>query len=366
MSIYKRGRIYWYKFTFNGEAIRESTRPKNQVVARNMESAHRTSLAKGEVGIRDKKQSLTLAKFCDERFEPWAKSTFEKNSPKTWLDFYRVGIRTIKNYKPLSGLRLDEITSERASEFSAYRQSQGLQVSTVNSSLRVLRRMLRLAVEWGELDSVPKIKRLPGERHRERVVTPEEEARYLAAGTQQLGAIATLLVDSGMRPEECYRLRWESITWTNGRNGTFLVTHGKTAAARRVLPMTPRVRMILEARWESAGRPADGWIWPAPTKRGHVEPSSLKKQHRARLSTSPKCVPSCFTACATRFSHVWESLAVTHGLWHASRDTVRLRFLAATCTLPRMPCWMPWNAWVGTKLGTLANCPMQGTVLECC
>jgi hypothetical protein len=22
MSIYKRGRIYWYKFTFNGEAIR--------------------------------------------------------------------------------------------------------------------------------------------------------------------------------------------------------------------------------------------------------------------------------------------------------------------------------------------------------
>ena len=62
-----------------------------------------------------------------------------------------------------------------------------------------------------KLDSVPNIKRLPGERHRERVVTPEEEARYLAAGTEQLGAIATLLVDSGMRPEECYRLRWESI-----------------------------------------------------------------------------------------------------------------------------------------------------------
>jgi integrase len=284
MSIYKRGQIYWYKFTFNGEAIRESTRQKNQHTARNMESAHRTSLAKGEVGIRDKKQSLTLARFCDERFEPWAKSTFEKSSPKTWLDFYRVGLRAIRNHKPLAGLRLDEITSERASEFCAYRQSRGLQVSTVNSSLRVLRRMLRLAVEWGELDSVPNIKRLPGERHRERVVSPEEEARYLAAGTEQLGAIATVLVDSGTRPEECYRLRWESITWTNGRNGTFLVTHGKTAAARRVLPMTPRVRAILEMRWESAGRPVEGWIWPAPTKSGHIEPSSLKKQHRKALN----------------------------------------------------------------------------------
>src|SRR5215813_159373 len=197
----KRGScgVYWYKFMWNGEMIRESTRQKNEIVARNMESAHRTSLAKGEVGIRDKKQSPTLSKFCDERFEPWAKSTFEKSSPKTWLDFYRVGIRTIRNYKPLSGLKLDEITSERASEFSAYRQSQGLQVSTVNSSLRVLRRMLRLAVEWGELDSVPNIKRLPGERHRERVVTPAEESRYLSAANPLLTDVATVLIDSGMR-----------------------------------------------------------------------------------------------------------------------------------------------------------------------
>ena len=37
MAIYKRGQVYWYKFTFNGEAIRESTRQKSQIVARNME-----------------------------------------------------------------------------------------------------------------------------------------------------------------------------------------------------------------------------------------------------------------------------------------------------------------------------------------
>ena len=38
-------------------------------------------------------------------------------------------------------------------------------------------------------------------------------------------------------------------------------------------------------RWESAGKPVEGWIWPAPTKSGHVEPSSLKKQHRKALSS---------------------------------------------------------------------------------
>ena len=55
MSIYKRGKIYWYKFTWRGEAFRETTRQKNANVAREMEAAHRTSLAKGEVGIREKK-----------------------------------------------------------------------------------------------------------------------------------------------------------------------------------------------------------------------------------------------------------------------------------------------------------------------
>jgi hypothetical protein len=184
MSIYKRGGVYWYKFQWKGELVRESTKQGNDKVARQIEAAHKTSLAKGEVGIRDKKPVMTVAEFCDDRFGPWGKATFGQSSRKTWLDFYRVGLRAIRNCRALASLRLDEITSERAAEFAAYRQSQGLQVSTVNSSLRVLRRLLRLAVEWGELQSVPTIKRLPGERHRERVVSADEEVRYLSAGSE--------------------------------------------------------------------------------------------------------------------------------------------------------------------------------------
>lgn len=89
-----------------------------------------------------------------------------------------------------------------------------------------------------------------------------------------------------MRPEECYRLRWEAMTWVNGRNGTLLVTHGKTKAARRMLPMTPRVRAILEGRWKLAGEPLEGWVWPAPTRSGHIESSSLKKQHAKAIKIS--------------------------------------------------------------------------------
>jgi integrase len=284
--IYKRGKFYWYKFMWDGKLVRESTKQGNDKVARQMESAHRTALAKGEVGIREKKPAPTLADFIDKRFEPWARATFESTSLKTWRDFYKVGIRAIKEYKALANLGLDEITSENAAEFAAYRQSKGRKVSTVNSSLRVLRRILGLAVEWGALQSAPKIKKLPGERHREHVVSFDEEAKYLAAAFEPLGSVAAVLVDTGMRPEECFRLRWDAITWVNGRHGTLLVTHGKTAAARRVLPMTPRVRTILQARWGDAGKPIGGWVWPASTRRGHIEPSSVKKQHSKAVKAS--------------------------------------------------------------------------------
>jgi hypothetical protein len=55
MSIYKRPRVYWYKFMCNGELIRESTKQGNDHKARNMESAHRAALANGLVGIGEKK-----------------------------------------------------------------------------------------------------------------------------------------------------------------------------------------------------------------------------------------------------------------------------------------------------------------------
>jgi integrase len=283
--IYKRGKVYWYKFVWQGRLMRESTKQGNDKVARQMEAAHRVSLAKGEVGLRDKKPPITLGQFIDNRFEPWAKGRFEKTSPKTWFDWYRVGLRAIKAYKPLANAKLDEITSERIAGFAAKRQTENRQVSTVNSSLRVLGRVLRLAVEWGDLDTVPKVRMLSGERRRERVVSRGDEARYLAAAPELVGTMAAVLVDTGLRPDECFRLCWEAITWLNGRRGTLIVTHGKTAAARRVLPMTPRVRNILEARWKAAGKPDDGWVWPAPTRSGHVESCSLKKQHAKTFKT---------------------------------------------------------------------------------
>jgi integrase len=290
MAVSKRGKkgIYWYRFMWKGKLVRESTHQTNGNVARQMESAHRTSLAKGEVGIRENKPSPTLAEFIERRFDPWARATFEKSSPKTYFDWYRVGLRAVRGYKPIANSKLDEISGENIADFAAHRQARGLQVSSINSALRVLRRVLKLAVEWGALDVCPKVKLMSGERHRERVVTPEEEEKYLAAAPEPLASVAAILFDTGLRPEECFRLRWEAIDWLTGRHGTLLVTHGKTAAARRIVPMTARVRSIMKARWEKCGKSCEGWVWTAQSRSGHMESSSLKRQHKQVFKTLAK------------------------------------------------------------------------------
>src|SRR6267143_5508004 len=123
--------VYWYKFMWQGKLIRESTKQGNNKVARQMEAAHRTSLAKGEVGIREKKAVPTLAEFCSSRVEPWAKARFETGCHKNWT-WYRTGIRALTGYKPLGSAHLDQISGELASEFAAHRLSVGMQVSTAN------------------------------------------------------------------------------------------------------------------------------------------------------------------------------------------------------------------------------------------
>lgn len=344
MTTYKRGSVYWYKFMWQGRMVRESTHQANDKIARTMEAAHRTSLAKGEVGLRDKKPVPTLAEFLTARIEPWAKTQH------SWL-WYRSGIRPALASKVLAGLKLDEITSETIAGYAASRQAERshkaaarppVAISSVNRELRVIRRVLHLAIEWGELEKCPRIKMISGEKRRDRVIGDEEFERYLTCASPLLADVATILHDTGLRPDEAHRLGWEDITFVNGRHGNLRVRYGKTKAARRQIPLTPRVRALLAARWENAGRPEDGWLFPAPTASGHIDHSSLKKQHRNALKLSGVrsfVLYSLRHGFATRVApHVdawtlcrimgWASLSVAMVYIHTPEDRVLNAFSA--------------------------------------
>jgi integrase len=276
----KRGAcgVYWYKFMWQGKLIRESTKQRNDKIARQMESAHRTSLAKGEVGIREKTLAPTLANFLKTNFLPYTDETF-KSKPAT-ARYYRTGAKSLQASR-IASLRIDEINDQHARQYAS--TLSHLSPSTINCGLRTLRRSLYLAAEWGTAERRPKITLAKGERQRERVLTDAEIDRYLKACEQPWKDCATIMLGTGMRPGEVFTLRWESILLNDDRTGLVQVTRGKSKAARRVLPTLPLVYDPLRSRWTVQNEPAEGWVFPSGSECGHFEGSTAKGFHARAL-----------------------------------------------------------------------------------
>lgn len=73
-------------------------------------------------------------------------------------------------------------------------------------------------------------------------------------------------------------MRWEDV-----RTGALHILYGKTGNARRTLPMTQRVAAQIDMRQTDA---ASDWAFPAPAATGHIEKSTLKKQHKKALAAA--------------------------------------------------------------------------------
>ena len=83
-----------------------------------------------------------------------------------------------------------------------------------------------------------------------------------------------------------FSLRWPAVLINDDGTGFIRIAEGKSRAARRTLPMTPRVHASLSARFESAGRPVDGWVFPSGSKSGHLNGDVAKDQHTKALIAS--------------------------------------------------------------------------------
>jgi integrase len=292
-------------------------------------------------GILERKSVPTLAQFIRERIEPKVKEPDVENGEQRrekrfrWL---RTALKLLSTHA-IGRQPLDKITTEHVADYADHRLDGGLSLGTVNRELRVLRRILRIAVEWNVIENAPKVTMAGNEPFRIRVVGNSEFSQYLLHASPLLADVAVILNDTGLRPDELHRLRWEDMSFLNGRYGALSVRCGKTDAARRTFPMTPRVRCVLEARHVSADQPRSGWIFPTKdSKSGHMTHSTLRKAHSraqklsnvepfplyslrhtfaTRLALSPRM--DAWTLCKIMG---WSSLAVAMRYIHPSEEKV--------------------------------------------
>src|SRR3954466_9182025 len=124
MAVYKRGDIWWYKFMWRGEYIRESTKQGNRRVAEQIEAAHKTQLAKGEVGLRERTVVPTLGVFAEQIFIP-AIETERRGKPKA-VKSYKERVARMKTFSRLWDARLDRITPDDITAYVSARQVLGI------------------------------------------------------------------------------------------------------------------------------------------------------------------------------------------------------------------------------------------------
>ena len=116
--------------------------------------------------------------------------------------------------------------------------------------------MLKKAYEWEIIRSMPVVK-LVEEHGREELIEPWMEAKLLAVteigrtptskhapksinyGWQSLRDILMIMLDTGMRPAEVFRMRWEHVKW---ERELIFVPRSKSRKSKRFVGITQRVR----------------------------------------------------------------------------------------------------------------------------
>ncbi len=89
----------------------------------------------------------------------------------------------------------------------------------------------------------------------------------------------------------------------------------------RKLPASARVLAILEMRKASI---TSDWVFPSATKSGHIETSTLKKQHQAALAecgVSPFVIYDCRHTCLTRWAKTMDPFTLMKLAGHADLST---------------------------------------------
>jgi integrase len=177
--------------------------------------------------------------------------------------------KTLKRF--FRGKYLDEITSEMVEDFKSARKQERIRWAkdrsvagaTVNRALTTLKLLYHQAERSGHTVKNPVV---GVAMYREpldsmRVISFEEQASYLTETSQPLHDIAKTILDTGLRPEEVFRMRAENLDF---KQKSIFNPNGKTKAARRTIPMTDDVLSLLKLRVKEAARLGAPYVFPSP------------------------------------------------------------------------------------------------------
>lgn len=262
MALYKRGKVWWFKFHLQGQLIRESAKTNSKTVARDAEHSRRRELEKA---INRIAKPLRMPLFSVAGKE-WLAGKIGKAA--STMRNYQQYVKSLN--EELGDRLVCDIGKDDIRALQRKRLAQGLGHRSVNYEIGVLRQILRAYKLWSGLaDDVDWL------RERENVgkaMSPEDEQKLIAACAKSrslaLLPLFVVSIDAGLRAHETKVLRRRDLrlVWCDGVivEGEVVVPKSKTdAGTGREVPLTRRVCAVLTlwlSRFPDAG--PESYIFP--------------------------------------------------------------------------------------------------------
>src|SRR6516164_6994094 len=240
MRIYRRGKTYWVRAQRQNREYRRSLKTTDRAIADRRARAWLGELDAIEWGDKPRRSYA-------EAEEKFIREHLIAIKPRA-AQRYGVSLKHLSEH--FGDKALDQITTATLSEFENKRRMQGVSPSTIRRDLACLSSLMTSCLDWEWLDGniVPAYLRRRSKRGlkegapRTRYLTEAEEGALLKAATPDVRQAIMLAIDTGLRREELFSLRWSQIDLQRGIIST--TTKTKSGRARSV-PLPERSRAIL-------------------------------------------------------------------------------------------------------------------------
>lgn len=340
MSVFKRGTIWWYKFKYCGQEIRETSRSRSKVVARDAERNRRHELAQGFNGIKrvDRAQLFATAA------ERW----LDAKIPQLAARSVKIEQLNLRHLEPVfGGLLLTDIGADDVAAYQARRLQERAAPKTINLEIGTLRAILRRHRLWANIQ--PDVKMLRTADITGRCLSADEEHALLKecrnSRSQSLYVAVEIALGTCMRLSEIRLLCWNQIDFDRReiRVGTSKTEYG----AGRVIPLSERVRTVLEF-WASRSpdRRLNEFVFPKEKYGGRGSRDCFGFTQAFAYATNPNLPLG-------DWKEAWEGAKKRAGVacrFHDLRHTGCTRMLEAGVPFSVVSDIMGWSASTAVRM----------------
>ena len=243
MGLFKRGQVWWMRFSFNGKQVRKPTETTDKKLAEKIHHKVMTQIAEGKWF----EKPIGSDKTVRELFEKYLAEHSAKN--KT-VETYERDKGVVKIINSCFGdVPLSAVSPKTISEYKVMRRGKGRTPSTVNRELCLLSHAFNLAIkewEWVDSNPVSRVSRDRVNNQVERWLTFEEQEKLLAVSPLWLREIIIFAVNTGWRRSEILALKWDKVDLFR-KTLTILEQKNK---GKDTQPFNEQVLELLKARYK--------------------------------------------------------------------------------------------------------------------